>query len=167
MRRCLPATASCLIIIFLAIAALPRRSEAQVIKRLAHRAVFLERTSAENVDLGAPGPSPGDFRSTVGVVRATQNGEVIGSYSTSQHTLATGLDGGKEKRSVMMEITIGKSDITMLSAYDVPTGGPPAARVVHPIIGGTGAYFGANGSLTLIPIGTTGYRAVMRFAPRG
>jgi len=166
MKRCLPATAACLIILFLGIASLPFKSEAQVVKRLAHRTVFLERTSSENVDLGAPGPSAGDFRTTVGVVRATQNGEVIGSYSTSQHTLATGLDGGKERRSVMMEISIGKSDITMLSAYDVPTGGPPAARVVHPIVGGTGDYLGANGSLTLVPIGTLGYRAVMRFVPR-
>lgn len=127
------------------------------------RTVFLERTSAENVDVGTPGASVGDLRSTSGVVRAAQNGEVIGSYATSQVTVASGLPGGNEQRSVLMEITIGRSDVTMASFYNVPAGGPPAARVVHPIIGGTGRFLGAKGSLTLTPISATEYRALLKF----
>jgi hypothetical protein len=151
--------------ILIGITAPLHRSEAQP-TGLANRTVFLERTFAENVDLGAPGSSVGDLRATSGVVRATQNGEVIGSYATSQTTVTTGLDGGNEQRSVMMEITIGRSDITMASFYVVPAGGPPALRVVHPIIGGTGRFLGANGSLTLIPISATEYRAELKFVPR-
>jgi len=165
-RRLTATTLSVTIMAFAGIAASPDRLAAQA-ARLTQRTVFLERTAAENVDLGAPGASVGDFRTTAGVVRATQNGEVIGSYATSQHTLAAGLEGGKERRSVTMEITIGRSDITMLSLYLAPAGGPPAERVVHPIIGGTGQYLGANGSLTLIPISATEYRAVIRLTPRG
>jgi len=166
MKRHPSSTISWIIILGLGITASLQSSEAQS-ERITHRTFFLERTATENVDLGAAGPSAGDFRATQGVVRATRNGEEIGSYATSQHTLAAGLAGGKEQRSVMMEITIGRSDITMASIYLVPVGGPPTLRVVHPIIGGTGEYLGANGSLTLIPISATEYRAVIRLVPRG
>ena len=131
--------------------------------RPADRVVYLERTFAENVDVGAPGPSTGDLRATRGLVRNSLDGRVIGSYATSQMTVAVGLLGGSEERSVIMEITTGKNDVTMVSMYVVPTNAPPAHRVVHPIVGGTGKYAGAQGTLTLVPLDATQYRAVMRF----
>lgn len=131
-------------------------------ERPANRTVFLERTAAENVDVGATGSSVGDLRATQGVVRSARDGKVIGSYATSQVTLSAGV-GGTEQRSVIMEITMGAEEVTMVSLYVVPVGAPPAAKVVHPIVGGTGQYAGAGGTLTLVPLDGTRYRAVMRF----
>jgi hypothetical protein len=155
--------AACCTILCLVSVFAPFRGACAEAKVPANRTVFLERTSADNVDLGTPGTSVGDLRVTRGVVRATQDGEVIGSYATSQVTVATGLEGGNEQRSIIMEITIGRSDITMVSMYVVPVGAPPTERVVHPITGGTGRFLGARGSLTLIPIDGAGYRAVLKF----
>jgi len=131
--------------------------------RPADRTVFLERTYAQNVDVGDPGSSAGDLRATRGVVRSALDGKVIGSYSTSQVTVASGLIGGTEQRSVIMEIAIGDNEVTMVSMYVVPAGAPPAKRIVHPIVGGTGKYAGAKGTLTLVPLDETQYRAVLRF----
>ena len=129
----------------------------------ADRVVFLERVDAQNIDLGAAGPSVGDLRVTRGIVRATRDGKKIGTYATSQVTVASGLIGGTEQRSVIMEITIGKSDITMTSLYVVPVGAAPTGEIVHPIVGGTGKYLGAKGSLTFIPLDETTYRAKLTF----
>jgi len=109
------------------------------------------------------GPFVGDPRATRGVVRATRDGEVIGSYATSQVTVAAGLEGINEQRSAIMEIPIGRSDITMVSNYVVPVGAPPTERVVHPITGGTGRFLGARGSLTPIPLDAAVYRPVSKF----
>ncbi len=131
-------------------------------ERPANRTVFLERTAAENVDVGATGSSVGDLRATQGVVRSARDGKVIGSYATSQVTLSAGV-GGTEQRSVIMEITMGAEEVTMVSLYVVPVGAPPTSKVVHPIVGGTGQYAGAGGTLTLVPLDGTSYRAVLRF----
>jgi hypothetical protein len=132
-------------------------------KAPADRVVFLERVEVQTVDLGATGPSVGDLRVTRGIVRATRGGKKIGTYATSQVTVGSGLVGGTEERSVIMEITIGSSDITMTSMYVVPAGAAPIAKVVHPIVGGTGRYLGAKGSLTLVPLNDTTYRAKLKF----
>lgn len=62
-----------------------------------------------------------------------------------------------------MDIAIGDNEVTMVSMYVVATGAPPREKVVHPIVGGTGKYAGAEGTLSLIPVDETHYRAVMRF----
>lgn len=125
--------------------------------------MYLERIDAQNVDLGEPGSSVGDLRVTRGIVRATQDGKRIGTYATSQVTVASGLIGGTEQRSVIMEITIGKNEVTMTSLYVVPAGAAPIEKVVHPIVGGTGRYLGAKGSLTLVPLDAVSYRATLNF----
>lgn len=105
MKKHVVASACCILLTLVGLVSPFREARAEA-RVPANRTVFLERTSAENVDLGAPGASVGDLRATRGVVRDTQDGEVIGSYATSQVTVATGLAEGKEQRSVIMEITI-------------------------------------------------------------
>ena len=160
MKKSLVMSACVVTLVAGATVAAPAVSAAKV---PADRVILLERVDAQNVDLGADGPSVGDLRVTRGIVRSARDGKRIGTYATSQITVASGLLGGKEQRSVIMEITIGKSDITMTSLYVVPVGAAPISEVVHPVVGGTGRYIGAKGSLTLIPLDDTTYRAKLTF----
>lgn len=127
------------------------------------RVLQLERVSQENVDLGAAGPSVGDLRVTQGVA-TNSAGKRVGTYATSQVTVAAALVGGSEQRSVIMEMTLPGGEITMVGVYVAPAGAAPTSEVVHVIAGGTGAFFGARGTITLTPTGATTYRATLTFA---
>ncbi len=127
------------------------------------RVLQLERVSQENIDLGAAGPSVGDLRVTQGVV-TNSAGKRVGTYATSQVTVAAALPGGQEQRSVTMEVSLPGGEITMVGIYVAPTGAAPTSEVVHVIAGGTRDFFGARGTITLTPSGATTYRAKLDFA---
>lgn len=127
------------------------------------RILQLERISQENVDVGATGPSVGDLRITRGVA-TNPAGKQVGTYATSQVTVASALPGGQEQRSVIMEVSLPGGDITIVGVYIAPTGAAPTSKVVHAITGGTGDFFGARGTITLTPAGATANRAKLDFA---
>lgn len=127
------------------------------------RVLQLERIAQENVDLGAAGPSIGDLRATQGVARNSA-GKRVGTYATSQVTVAAGPLGGVEQRAVSMEIALPGGEITIVGIYIAPTRTAPTSEVVHVIAGGTGEFFGARGTITLTPSGATTYRATLDFA---
>lgn len=127
------------------------------------RTVYIERTFAENVDFGSSGTSVGDLRATRGLVRASLEGKVIGSYTTTQITISPQLPGGLEDRNITMEVAIGSSEIVLLSVYSAPAGATPVDKVVYPIVGGTGKFAGARGTMTLVTIDETRKRLVFRF----
>lgn len=127
------------------------------------RTVYIERTFAENVDFGSSGTSVGDLRATRGLVRASLEGKVIGSYTTTQITISPQLPGGLEDRSITMEVAIGSSELVLLSVYSAPAGATPVDKVVYPIVGGTGKFAGARGTMTLVTIDETRKRLVFRF----
>jgi hypothetical protein len=131
--------------------------------RPADRTVYIERTFAENVDFGASGTSVGDLRATRGLVRASLKGKVIGSYTTTQITVSPQLPGGVEERNITMEVAIGASEIVMVSVYSAPAGATPVDRVVYPVVGGTGKFAGARGTMTLVTVDDMRKRLDFRF----
>ena len=131
--------------------------------RPADRTVFIERTFAENVDFGTTGTSVGDLRATRGLVRASLKGKVIGSYTTTQITVSPQLPGGVEERNITMEVAIGASEIVMVSVYSAPAGATPVDKVVYPVVGGTGKFAGARGTMTLVTIDDMRKRLDFRF----
>lgn len=131
--------------------------------RPADRTVFIERTFAEELDFGDPGTSVGDLRATRGVVRKSLEGKVIGRYTTTQWTIGPGGGMGLEERTITMEVTIGRNEVLMVSVYAAPQGSTPVDKVVYPIVGGTGKYAGARGTMTLVPIDDLRKRLEFRF----
>ena len=127
------------------------------------RTITIERVSQENVDVGELGSSVGDLRATQGIAR-TASGKRIGTYATSQVTVATGLAGGVEQRSVIMEITLRGGEISIVGIYEAPAGAPPVRAITHVIVGGTGDFFGARGTMTMTPASATTYTVKLDFA---
>lgn len=131
--------------------------------RPADRTVYIERTFAETVDLGVSGSSVGDLRATRGLVRKSLDGKVIGRYTTTQWTIGPGGERGFEERTITMEVAIGRNEVVMVSVYTAPKGETPVDKVVYPIVGGTGKYAGARGTMTLVPIDDLRKRLEFRF----
>lgn len=131
--------------------------------RPADRTVYIERTFAETVDLGDSGSSVGDLRATRGLVRKSLDGKVIGRYTTTQWTIGPGGERGLEERTITMEVAIGRNEVVMVSVYTAPKGETPVDKVVYPIVGGTGKYAGARGTMTLVPIDDLRKRLEFRF----
>ena len=116
------------------------------------RTVQIERTFEDVIDLGENGNSHADLRITRGIVRS-ESGKRIGTYATSQTTVWSDLDGRLEERSLIMRVTIGANELTMVGMIIAPDAKGPSAKFVVPVVGGTGKYFGSNGTMTLIPLG--------------
>mgnify|MGYP002737341862 CR=1 FL=1 len=131
--------------------------------RPADRTVYIERTFAETVDLGDSGSSVGDLRATRGLVRKSLDGKVIGRYTTTQWTIGPGGERRLEERTITMEVAIGRNEVVMVSVYTAPKGETPVDKVAYPIVGGTGKYAGARGTMTLVPIDDLRKRLEFRF----
>ena len=131
--------------------------------RPADRTVYIERTFAEELDFGDPETSVGDLRATRGVVRKSLDGKVIGRYTTTQWTIGPGGGPGLEERTITMEVAIGRNEMVMVSVYTAPAGSTPVDKVVYPIVGGTGKYAGARGTMTLVPVDDLRKRLEFRF----
>ena len=131
--------------------------------RPADRTVYIERTFAQDLDFGDPGSSVGDLRATRGHVRKSLKGKIIGRYTTTQWTIGPGGERGLEERTITMEVTIGRNEVVMVSVYAAPQDSTPVDKVVYPIVGGTGKYAGARGTMTLVPIDDLRKRLEFRF----
>ncbi|MDI1289420.1 MAG: hypothetical protein PSX37_05645 [bacterium] len=91
-----------------------------------------------------------------------------GSYLTGTlTTIAVGLDNNRELRSANLVVVVGSEEnqlvIGGLSAY--PADGStiaPGQRTTRPVIGGSGVYDGASGSVTSTNLGERGWRHVFR-----
>lgn len=91
-----------------------------------------------------------------------------GSYLTGTlTTIATGLENNRELRAANLVIAVGSDDnqlvIGGLSVY--PADGStiaPGQRATRPVIGGSGIYDGARGSVTSTNLGERGWRHVFR-----
>ena len=91
-----------------------------------------------------------------------------GSYLTGTlTTVATGLESNRELRAANLTIVVGKDDnqlvIGGLSAY--PADGStlaPGQQATRPVIGGSGIYDGARGSVVSTNLGERGWRHVFR-----
>ncbi|HEU4656167.1 MAG TPA: hypothetical protein VFR97_01515 [Capillimicrobium sp.] len=111
-------------------------------------------------DLGAPGKTPGDTYAYIGDV--FQDGKTVGKvYGT--HT-SLGVVGDREILQGLITFRIGRSEIMAggMAAYpaDSQSGTVIDEPFKRPIIGGTGRYDGARGTLTTVrnPDGTYSQR---------
>jgi hypothetical protein len=91
-----------------------------------------------------------------------------GYMSGTLTTIATGLDDGKELRSSDLVFVVGSEPNQLvvggLSLYSTELSTIAAGQTTtRPIVGGSGIYSGARGTVTTTNLGDQGWRHVFRF----
>lgn len=100
----------------------------------------------------------GDFTVTTGTVSGTEGD---GSLTTVIRVIAPGQKADAELRDTQSQVQLKGGQIFAQAVNEDPKGKPPQTLHIMPVVGGTGAYAGARGTLNIIPQGKTGKYLMM------
>jgi len=125
--------------------------------------LFNKRISRETVDFPPNGTTVGDYTIGTGTLSRKQGGAVIGTMTWSAQTVQVNIPGGVESRMATQWLTLPGGSIETSSLVSVPQGTTPVKSQQYIIVGGTGKYSGARGSMTFTPLGPDEYKMVFRF----
>lgn len=100
------------------------------------------------IDSGNPGSSVGDMTITTGDVLDPATGRRLGYYTTNQVTVRADAATGREIRRNDLSVSLAKGTIFAAGLIRATAGTPPTRSMEFAVVGGTGAYQGARGSLT-------------------
>lgn len=95
----------------------------------------------------------GDLTVTTGKVSGSVGN---GTLTTVIRVVAPGKESDAELRDTQSQVQLKKGQIFAQAVNEDPKGKPPQTLHIMPVVGGTGAYAGARGTLNLIPQGKTG-----------
>ena len=124
---------------------------------------YFERTYREVIDVGVSGDSHGDITVTNGGVSSELDGEVVGSYATTQISARVGKADGSQDRKTDISVSMDGSTIYTTSLVTATPGTPPTEKTAHAIVGGTGTYAGARGEMILEPLSAESYKVTFYF----
>lgn len=100
----------------------------------------------------------GDFTVTTGKVSGTEGN---GTLTTVIRVVAPGKKSDAELRDTQSQVQLKGGQIFAQAVNEDPKGKPPETLHIMPIVGGTGSYAGARGTLNLIPQGKSGKYLMM------
>lgn len=100
----------------------------------------------------------GDFTVTTGKVSGTEGN---GTLTTVIRVVAPGKKSDAELRDTQSQVQLKGGQIFAQAVNEEPKGKPPETLHIMPVVGGTGAYAGARGTLNLIPDGKSGKYLMM------
>ena len=95
----------------------------------------------------------GDLTVTTGKVSGSVGN---GTLTTVIRVVAPGKESDAELRDTQSQVQLKKGQIFAQAVNEDPKGKPPQTLHIMPVVGGTGAYAGARGTLNLIPQGKSG-----------
>ena len=84
-----------------------------------------------------------------------------GTLTVVTRVVAPGEKSDAELRDTQFQVQLKKGQIFAQAVNEAPKGKPPEILHIMPVVGGTGAYAGARGTLNLIPQGKTGKYLLM------
>lgn len=125
--------------------------------------VFISQDQREVLDLGAAGTTVGDVVTGSGDVSRTKGGAATGTFAYRAETVRVNIPGGVENRLSTFWVTLPKGSIAATSLVSISQGTRPATVQQFVILGGTGAYTGAQGTMVMKPLGPDDYRLTYRF----
>jgi allene oxide cyclase len=133
--------------------------------RVAQTVRFISRVpTIETIDLGAPGKTPGDIY-VVNAALASANGRTtIGALRGTQTSIVTEVGAETVQASLTFQLRHGQVVVGGLSQYPLDATGTITGRTyVRSVLGGTGRYEGAHGTLTSTRRADGSYDQVLRF----
>jgi hypothetical protein len=119
--------------------------------------IYTHQTQRDVLDLGATGTTVGDVVTGSGTVSLKKNGKSVGSYSYRSETVRVNMPGGNESRLSTNVYTLPGGTIMATGLVSVSQGTRPTKPQPQIIIGGTGKYAGAQGTMTLTPKNANDY----------
>jgi hypothetical protein len=126
--------------------------------------LITKRTERQVLALGNDGVSSGSLSFAEGEIRSKRRGEVIGRFVFRGLALDSDEPGGLEDRDISVEYTLPDGIILVSAVVSAPTGLPPSTPQDQVIVGGTGRYAGAGGSVRYVPIDDNEQRVIFTFA---
>ena len=137
-------------------------SAAMTLILVASLAPVVSAAETMNLSFGAPsrtvidhapaGSSVGDLTITTGDVLDASTGKRIGYYTTNQVTVRADAVTRREIRRVDLSISLKEGSIFAVALIRATEGAPPSQTMRFAVVGGTGDYDGARGSLTHGPV---------------
>jgi len=113
--------------------------------------VFGKFTGRQSVTYGDP-KGIGNLTVTQGTV-SDSAGKKVGTLTTVMRVVAPSTKSDAELRDTQSQIQLKNGQIFAQSVNEDPKGKPPRTLHIMPVIGGTGAYASARGTLLMRPVG--------------
>lgn len=132
--------------------------------RPAQMKIVTTRTDRQVLELGDDGISSGSLSFSEGDIRTKRRGDVIGRFVFRGLALNSDEPGGIEDRDITVEYTLPDGLILVSGVVSAPGGQPPTTPQDQVIVGGTGRYAGAGGSVSYVPINNNQQRVIFTFA---
>ena len=128
---------------------------------------YITFTGRQVVDTGPAGSSIGDLTFTNGSVALRRTGPAVGDFFTRIQVLVPDTGSGREQRDTLLNVTLADGTLMARAIQNDPTAAPPDRDTDMVLVGGTGAYEGARGVVTLHPVSRGFYRLDWHFAAEG
>ena len=124
--------------------------------------VYTNETQHNVLDLGASGTTVGDVVTGSGTTSATKGGKANGTFAYRAETVRVNMPGGNLNRINSSVYDLPGGTIMVAGLVSIQQGTEPTKPQPLIIVGGTGKYAGANGTVTLTP-GKKSYKATFTF----
>ena len=125
--------------------------------------IYTHQTQRDVLDLGESGSSTGDIVTGSGSVAMSKSGKAVGTYAYSSETVRVNIPGGSEMRISTSVYTLPGGTILVSGLTSVQQGTRPTKPQAQVIVGGTGKYAGAAGSVAVVPRNANDYTRVFSF----
>lgn len=112
--------------------------------------LYSQNTALDLVDTGNPGTDHGDLFHRKLTLSRTLGGPVIGTGYTQGEVIS--FDNNRDIRRVMLQAFLPKGNLFLVGTSDLPLGAlpEPGWTNTYAIMGGTGRYAGAVGTMTAV-----------------
>lgn len=125
--------------------------------------LYLTQTDRVEWDDGDPGTSVFDVVVGSGELRKKSGGSVKGTSTYRAETVRLDIPGGIEYRQSSQSYQLNSGTILTSGLIAVPSGARPVDPQDFAIVGGTGDYSGARGSMKFVPKSPNSYVVKFRF----
>jgi len=159
VRRGLGSIAALLAIVAMAMAGLLAAPAANAAKDPVAKKfeVYLSFSDWDTYEAGSR-DGVGDLSVFTGPVSTTLSGSKAGNYLITTRVIEREGSGRRaiDTRDTRIEVSVGGGTVLAQAATEDPTGKPPTGLHILPVVGGTGAYASARGTLIIAALGSTG-----------